>query len=246
MITHLLETPQQIGQMVGGEICNLVREKPDAVLCLAAGHTSLETFDVLVDSQRQGLNWDRVRIVELDEWQGMSLHPQGCTGFLREHLFSRLRLGDKQLYLLDADTAQPEVTCARMDALIDKLGGIDYMFLGMGQSGHLALNEPGCDFDEGVHVACLNPVTKVTGQKYFTTQVSLESGITLGIRNILEARRVILAVTRAHKQEILLRFLQSPESSDLPATALRRHPDAALYLDREAAASAIAQGLIRS
>lgn len=246
MITHLLETPRQVGEAIGREICDLVRRKPDACLCLAAGHTSLDTFDVMVEARQQGLDWSRVRIVELDEWLGMSGHPEGCTGFLRTHIFSRLGLAESQLYLLDADTAKLDQECARMEAVIEELGGIDYLFLGMGQSGHLALNEPGCDFEAGVHVARLDPVTETTGQKYFSGQVDLTGGLTLGIRNILAARRAALAVTGAHKQEILLRFLESPVTNALPATALRRHPDAALYLDREAATLALAKGLLGS
>lgn len=246
MTTHLLETPRQVGEAIGREICDLVRRRPDAVLCLAAGHTSLDTFDILVESQQQGLDWSRVRIVELDEWLGMSKHPEGCTGFLRTHIFSRLNLKESQLYLLNADTAEPERECVRMEVTIAELGGIDYIFLGMGQSGHLALNEPGCDFDEGVHVARLDPVTETTGQKYFSEQVALRGGLTLGARNILAARRAALAVTGAHKQEILLRFLESPETNALPATALRRHPDAALFLDKDAAALALAKGLLDS
>ena len=112
-----------------------------------------------------------------------------------------------------------------MERLVEELGGIDFMFLGIGINGHLGLNEPGCDFEQGPHTTALSETTKTVGQKYFSSHADLQGGITLGIRDIMNSRRV---------------------GSHLPATVLRRHGSAALYLDAAAAQGIQGTSLIAS
>ena len=243
MKTIVLSTSVQVGEAVGREICALVEQKPDAVLCLAAGHTSLETFDHLVSRHASGLDFSRVRIVELDEWLKMDgSNPESCTGFMQRHLFSRLNLDNDNIFLLNACAQDLQAECSRMEAQIAALGGIDYMFLGLGMNGHLGLNEPACDPDAGVHVAMLSETTRRVGQKYFARGAELTGGITLGLRNILEARRAVLAVTGEHKGAIVAQLLARPDA--LPAGVLWSHLNGALLLDEAAADLARAQGLV--
>lgn len=230
------ETPQKVGAAVGEEICRLVQQKPDAVLCLAAGHTSLETFDYLVRQQaEERCDFSRVRMVELDEWVGMGREEsESCTGFLHTNLFSPLKLNPHQIYLLDAKSKELEAECLRMERLLTELGGIDLILLGIGLNGHLGLNEPGCNFEQGPHITYLSETTKQVGQKYFSAQTDLRQGITLGIRDIMNARRAVLAATGSHKKEVVGRLLSEKIGSQLPATILRRHKNAILYLDTAA------------
>lgn len=247
MKIQVADTPQGVGAAIGAEICRLVAQKPDAVLCLAAGHTSLETFDYLVQQKSKGrCDFSKIRIVELDEWTGMGIEqPESCTGFLEQHLFSRLKLDLHQIFLFDAK-GDPEVECLRMERLVEELGGIDFMFLGIGINGHLGLNEPGCDFEQGPHTTALSEATKTVGQKYFSSHADLQGGITLGIRDIMNSRRVVLAATGSHKKEIVRRLLSEEVGSHLPATVLRRHGSAALYLDAAAAQGIQGTSLIAS
>ncbi len=240
-------TPQKAGAAIGAEICRLVVQKPDAVLCLAAGHTSLETFDYLVQQKDEGrCDFSRVRIVELDEWTGMGKEqPESCTGFLERHLFSRLKLDPRQIFLFDAKGDLKE-ECLRMERLVEELGGIDYLLLGIGINGHLGLNEPGCDFEQGPHTTALSETTKTVGQKYFSSHADLQGGITLGIRDIMDSRRVVLAATGSHKREIVRRLLSEEIGPHLPATVLRRHGNATLCLDAAAAQGIQDTGLIAS
>ena len=127
---------------------------------------------------------------------------------------------------------------------IDALGGIDYMLLGMGQNGHLALNEPGCALYGGPHTTVLSETTKQVGQKYFSEARALVGGITLGIADITAARQVDLVVNGTHKQEIVARFCTAEPGNELPASMLKLLPQASVYFDSTAAALAIHEGVI--
>ena len=219
-------------------ILRLLAEKPDAVLCLAAGHSSLSVFAALVQAQQRGTDFSRVRFIGLDEWVGVSPAQSGsCANFLHRHLFSPLGIKPQQIRLFDALAQDPEAECTAVEAVIDAWGGIDFLLLGMGMNGHLALNEPGEPFAKGAHVAPLAQTTKEVATKYFSADMPpLTHGVTLGIANLIAARCIFLTVFGAHKQPVVQTLLASPVSEAFPASVLHRCPHATLVLDAAAAA----------
>ena len=112
------------------------------------------------------------------------------------------------------------------------------MVLGSGMNGHLALNEPGCDFDARVHVAQLDESTKQIGQKYFQEKTELSGGITLGVGNFAEARRCVLMISGSHKHDILRKILASQVSNKIPATIIKKFANSSIFCDNSAYCSA--------
>lgn len=229
-------THEEVSARIAGEIAELVATKPDAVLCLAAGHTSLETFAQLAALRESGrADFTRVRVIGLDEWVGTAREDDGsCAGFMWKNCFTPLGLREDQVRMFDgaADLAQE---CERMEAHLRQVGPIDYLYLGMGMNGHLALNEPGTPFTLRSHVAVLDETTKSVGQKYFAEQVTLSSGVTLGMQNIAESRRVVLMVSGEKKAPIVQTLVRTPPTEGVPASFLKTLPEAELYLDAPAA-----------
>lgn len=211
----------------------LLREKPDAVLCLAAGHTSLPVFDELA---RRGLDFSLARVIGLDDWLGVGPDTDGsCAAFLGHNFFSRVNLKPENIRLFNALAPDPEAECAAMERQLADWGGLDYLLLGMGMNGHLALNEPGDSFARRAHVVPLADTTKQVAPKYFPAGMPpITQGITLGIADFMEARCIQLAVFGAHKAPVVARLLAQAPSEDLPATALKALPQAQLLLDRAA------------
>jgi 6-phosphogluconolactonase/glucosamine-6-phosphate isomerase/deaminase len=124
-----------------------------------------------------------------------------------------------------------------MEGQIARWGGIDYLLLGMGMNGHLALNEPGSGFAEGARAVPLSRTTLEVAPKYFPAGMPpITRGITLGIAGILAARRIQLLVSGARKREIVrcLRAATGPDPA-LPASALPDADQAELLPDRAAA-----------
>ncbi len=188
------DTAAQGAAITAQAILALLRQKPDALLCLAAGHSSLPVFDQLLAAKDSGADFSRARFVGLDEWLGVSPGNTGsCYSFLHRSLFALLGIGQQNICLFDALCTDPQTECTRIEKQIENWGGIDFMLLGLGLNGHLGLNEPGDRFENGAHVAPLSKTTLEVAPKYFAGELPpLTHGITLGIRNILAARSIHL------------------------------------------------------
>lgn len=232
----VVDTPQQGGAQIADAIVVLLASKPDALLCLAAGHSSLPVFEQLVAAKKRGADFSRARFVGLDEWLGVPPDSEGsCHSFLHRNLFGPLGIKEEQICLFNSLCDDPEAECGRIETHIDRCGGIDFMLLGLGLNGHLALNEPGASFELGAHVAPLSQTTKEVAPKYFSGEMPpLTHGLTLGIRNILAARSIYLGVFGAHKRQVVQALRDGAVTEQMPASALKNCPHALLVLDREA------------
>lgn len=227
---------QAAGMAVAKEVQQLLVQKPDAVLCLAAGHSSLPVFESMV---QLGLDFSAVRFIELDEWVGVPPQSEGsCTWFLNTHFFSRVNAKPENICWFNPLAEDLNAECTRMEQAIETAGGIDFLLLGMGMNGHLALNEPGDDFAKGVHVAPLSAKTKEVAVKYFPQDgmPPITKGITLGIRNMLASRDIVLTVFGEHKQPVAAQLLAATtQDENLPASALVGVAGARLVMDEAAA-----------
>jgi 6-phosphogluconolactonase/glucosamine-6-phosphate isomerase/deaminase len=234
MKTLVFENPEAAAFHAADTLASILRTKPDALLCLAAGHSSLPFFDAVIAG---GLDFSEARFAELDEWLDIPPDtPGSCTSFMRNNFFFRAKIREEQICLFDPLTENPVEECRRMEEQIDRWGGIDYLLLGMGMNGHLALNEPGAGFTEGARAVALSSTTLEVAPKYFPAGMPpITRGITLGIANILAARRIQLLVSGAHKQKIVRRLRAAAEPSPaLPASALLDADQAELLLDKAA------------
>lgn len=226
-----------LGEAVAEEICAVVQERPDALICMAAGHSSLSAFEGLLRKKREGFDFSRVCFIAMDEWAGMNEgEPESCGGFLLKNLLKPMGITQDRYFLFDGKAADRAGECRRADRFILEHSGIAYMLLGIGMNGHLALNEPGCDLAGGTRWVELSETTMAVGQKYFSERAHLCGGVTLGLKDILAARDIVLAITGVHKRDAVraLRGYQEP-SSEFPASALVGQPHARVYLDQDAA-----------
>ena len=239
MVIQQFDDYQRQSAAVAGEILALLGQKPNALLCLAAGHTSLGVFEVLIQERKAGADFSRVRVVGLDEWAHLGKGDDGsCFTFMQNNLFRPLELREEQVLFFDGKARDLDAECRSVEGWLRENGPIDYLLLGMGMNGHLALNEPGTAFSSGVRQTRLDDVTKTVGQKYFQEETALEGGVTLGYTQFAAARSVVLTVSGAHKAGIVRRLLETPPTPALPASFLKTLPHARLYLDASCMAQA--------
>ena len=230
---------KEMCRKIAGEISELLQENPEALLCIAAGHTSLGLFECLAQLYEEGgIDFKNVRFVAMDEWLGMSeQNPNSCGDFLNRNFFNRLNFDPENIRLFNGATGDHEKECREVAHFIkenSKYGVIDFLVLGTGMNGHLGLNEPGCDLEAGVSVVELDETTKAVGQKYFDEETPLSGGITLGIGDFAQARRSVLMISGSHKREILQKILEGPVNNMVPATAIHGFNNANIYCDRDA------------
>lgn len=229
---------EEMALHIAGYIADFVHRKPDALLCFPSGDTPSGVFKQLVVMDREGkVDFRHCTFVGLDEWVGLGRDDQGsCEGFMYDHLFVPLGIDESSIHFFDAKAADLRAECIRMDRLMEQKGPIDLMFLGIGMNGHLGLNEPGVDFASTSSVVQLDEVTRSVGQKYFQNQTRLERGITLGIKQIMDSRTVILGASGAKKANIVRQAVRGEVTNRVPGSILQRHGHSVVFLDREAAA----------
>ena len=104
-------------------------------------------------------------------------------------------------------------------------------------NGHIGFNEPGVEENLHAHVIDLDETTRSVGQKYFRQSTLLQQGITLGLRHLLESRKVLMIASGNKKADIIRRALQDPITTDVPASIIRKHANGDTMLDKDAASA---------
>ncbi len=163
------------------------------------------------------------------------MKSENCFSFLKKHLFDHIDYSKENLCFFDGEASDLMKECFKTDNFLKENGPIDMMLLGAGMNGHLGLNEPGTSFDLYSHVVYLDETTKIVGQKYFSENVNLTAGISLGVKYIMEAKTVILQLNGIRKADVVKRLIESELSPSFPASVLKSHTNSFLLLDKEAA-----------
>ena len=130
-----------------------------------------------------------------------------------------------------------EADCDHFKAEIEKRGGIDLLILGLGENGHLGFNQPGTPLNSTAWTSKMDERLEERIRRETATPDDVPlGGVTLGIRDIMHARRIILVAKGENKTEIVRQMLCGPVTSDVPASVLQLHPDCEFLLDAKAAA----------
>ncbi len=226
-----------LSQNAAAEIIELVNFKPNAVLCLAAGDTPRLTYTLMAErAKHKKTDFTRCTFIGLDEWVGIAPGNEGsCHFFLQTNIFKPLDISPEQIHLFNALSEDLIQECEAMDKLIFEKGGIDLMLVGVGMNGHIGFNEPRVSIDNYSHVVNLDDVSQSVGQKYFKQATTLKKGITLGLKHLLEVRKVLLIANGFKKSEVIKKALEGEISEDMPASVVRMHEQGLVMLDEEAA-----------
>lgn len=214
-----------------------LRRKPDALLCIASGHTQRDMLAILCSEVKAGkLDLSRIRVVSLDEWVGLGPDDEGsCQQFLQENFFQPVGLRPDQITFFNARAADLDAECQRIDQYLDEAGPIDFLILGVGLNGHVGFNEPGSPLYNRSYYHDLDPVSSLVGQKYFTQPRELKQGITLGLQDLTQAKTILIQVTGESKAPIVRAFLAQPHQLAQPASHFWPLQSTTIYLDRAAA-----------
>lgn len=237
MVTKIFNSYDDLSRQAADAVTALVKQKPEAVICLASGNTPLGTCEWIVKKAAiEKIDFSKCTFIGLDEWVGVAKENTGsCSFFFYHNLFEPLHISDKQIFLFDAMAGDLNEQCRKMDTLIASKGGIDLMIVGIGMNGHIGFNEPGVSFSLLAHVINLEETTKTVGQKYFSSATNLSKGITLGLGHLMNTKKVILLANGVGKSEVIKQTIKGLVTENLPATILQKHKNSFIFLDKEAA-----------
>lgn len=207
----------------------------------ATGASQLDTLEAL--TRMEGIPWDRVRALHLDEYVGLPAeHFASFRRYLREKLANKVAMQD--FYEIDGSAADPD-RIGRFYAEVLRSANPQLCLLGIGENGHLAFMDPAvADFNDphDVKVVTLDADCRAqqVAEGWFNNPEEVpDRAISMTIPAILRVPKLIVSVPGVRKAAIIRRTLEEAISTQCPATILRTHPDATLYLDEESASELV-------
>lgn len=215
--------------------------KPDCVLGLATGSTPVGTYRQLVEWYEKGdLDFSEVRTVNLDEYKGLPReNDQSYYYFMHENLFDKVNVKPENTNLPDGTKEDSEEECARYEALIRSMGGVDLQLLGLGHNGHIGFNEPAEDFAKETHCVDLTERTIEANKRFFASADDVpRQAYTMGIGTIMRAKKILLVVSGEDKAETVAKAFFGPVTPEVPASILQLHEDVTIVADEAALSKA--------
>lgn len=213
--------------------------KPNCVLGLATGSSPIGTYRQLVEWYEKGdLDFSKVTSINLDEYKGLSPeNDQSYRYFMNTNLFDHVNIDKAKTFVPNGLEPDSEKACGDYNAIIEASGGIDLQLLGLGHNGHIGFNEPCDTFIADTHCVDLTESTIEANKRFFASEKDVpRQAYTMGIKNIMQAKKILVIVSGENKAKILKEVLYGPITPAVPCSVLQLHRDVTIVAD-EAAAS---------
>jgi glucosamine-6-phosphate deaminase len=237
----VFESKESLGEAAAIEAAAIIRraiaERGEARLIAATGSSQFEFLDAL--ARQLNIDWSKTVFFHLDEYVGLSeSHPASFRKYLKERIVNRIHPGT--FHFVNGEAADPGAECRRIGELIST-GVIDVAFVGIGENGHLAFNDPPADFEteEPYIVVQLDKACRQqqVNEGWFASMDEVpDRAISMSIRQILKSERIICVVPDRRKAFAVRECIEEEISPWRPASALRQHSNTSVYLDTESAA----------
>ncbi len=224
-----VDSYETLSKKAANIIASQVIMKPDCVLGLATGSSPLGTYANLAKMCDAGdVDFSKVTSVNLDEYAGLDgTHNQSYRYFMDTNLFSKININKEKTYVPSGIAADLKKEGEEYDKLIESLGGIDLQLLGIGLDGHIGFNEPDKFFTAETHAVELDESTIDANARFFETRDDVpRQAITMGMKTIMQAKKVLLIANGKNKKDIREKSFYGPIDPMVPASILQLHPDA--------------------
>ena len=209
-----------------------------ANVIIATGASQFEMLSAL--SKEQDIDWSKVNFFHLDEYIGLPEdHPAGFRKYLRERFINKLPVKPASFHPVNGSDPDPEKVCAELGKEIANYP-IDVAFVGIGENGHIAFNDPPADFETekaylviNLDEACRN---QQLGEGWFPTFDAVpKQAISMSVKQIMKSAAIINTVPDKRKAKAVKGALEGPVSNLCPSSIMQKHPDCTTFLDKDSA-----------
>lgn len=248
MKIEILGSKKELGERAAAEgaalIANAVNARGLAAIILATGASQFEMLDNL--REHREIDWSRVEAFHLDEYIGLIPdHPASFRRYLRERFIDRLPRPFKDFHDIRGEL-EPRGECERLAGLING-ATLDVAFVGIGENGHLAFNDPPADFETDAPYIVVRLDERCrsqqVGEGWFESLEKVPTqAISMSIRQIMKARSIICTVPDERKAEAVRSAVEGPVDPSVPASILQGHSDCRLFLDVHSASRLKGEG----
>lgn len=222
-----------------------IKAFPDSVVGLATGSTPLGLYQELIQRHSMhGLSFKKVKTFNLDEYVGIPAdHPQSYRTFMDVNFFDKIDIEKSNTEVPNGMAENPLEVGPAYEKMIENAGGIDLQVLGVGTDGHIGFNEPTSSLRSITRVKTLTKQTIEDNSRFFRPEeFQPKLAITMGIKTILDARRILLLAHGENKADAVRDMVEGPLSAFCPASALQLHQRTTVLLDESAASKLSLQG----
>lgn len=235
---------KQGSQFVAGQIADLIRAKQklkqNCVLGLATGSTPKSLYEELVRMHREEkLSFKNVITFNLDEYYPIdNTALQSYNRFMRINLFDHIDIKAENIHIPNGEISKENIKehCRRYEKMIMDAGGIDLQILGIGNNGHIGFNEPGSGIYSKTRLITLDNSTRIANSYEFANIAQVPRlAITMGISNILQAKKIILMAWGSSKASVIKKAVEDDDTEQVPASLLQNHDDVTFVIDDTAA-----------
>src|ERR1041385_8625936 len=237
VFNKIFDTKQELGKAAAGDaaeiIMQAIRDRDAAYVIAATGMSQFEFLDSLT---REPIDWTKVTFFHLDEYAGLpESHPASFRRYLKERIASRVH--PRAFHFINGEASDVHDECRRVGQLI-KQQTVDVAFVGIGENGHLAFNDPPADFDteEPYLVVNLDEACRQqqVGEGWFKSIAEVPAqAISMSIKQILKSRNILCIVPDQRKAQAVRASVALEVSPMRPASILQQHEHVTLYLDRQ-------------
>jgi glucosamine-6-phosphate deaminase len=234
---HVVENVDDLGRLGADLVAGVIAARPSATVVAATGRTPVGLYAELAARRRAGLlDTKGITAMQLDEYLGLEPDDRrSLIGWMRRSFLEPLGVGDERVIRLplagDLDEA-----CAVFDRSLEARGGLDLAILGLGPNGHLGFNEPPSHPESPTRMVELSPATISANAGYWGAPADVPArAVTMGMRQLLSARTIVVVVSGAAKHEIVHAAVDGPVGGDVPASFLQEaDADVNVVADRAA------------
>lgn len=221
--------------------------KPTSVLGLATGSTPVGMYAQLVEWCKAGdLDFSQISSVNLDEYKGLpGDNDQSYRYFMNTNLFDHVNIDKSRTHVPNGLIEDADEACAEYNEVIRSMGGVDIQVLGIGGNGHIGFNEPSDVFEKETHCVDLTESTIKANARFFESMDDVpKQAYTMGIKNIMDAKKILLIATGEAKAEAIYNSLYGPITPNVPASILQLHSDVIVVADEAALSLVKEKGLL--
>jgi len=207
--------------------------KDDSVLGLATGSTPMKMYQELVKMHlEKNLDFSEVKTFNLDEYIGLNPENENSYHYyMRENFFKYVNISPENTFLPNGMAENVEKECEDYELQIRKRGGVDLQILGIGKNGHIGFNEPDLKFEATTHMVKLDQETIKDNARFFATVEEVPKyAISMGIKTIMNAKKIILLIHGSNKVGIVKEALYGKITPQIPGSVLQLHPDVTVIM----------------
>ncbi len=231
---------QELSDVAGKIMLDVVKANPKCTLGLATGSSPIGLYKYLIKAYENGeVSFKDVKTFNLDEYCELPVtHPESYYSFMHTNLFNHIDIKEENVNIPSSVGDDLKKNC---DEYSKKLNAatVDMQLLGIGANGHIGFNEPGTPFDSETLIVTLKDKTRQDNARFFDNDINQvpKHAITMGIKNIMNAKSVLLVASGKNKADAINKLINGPVTEEFPASALQNHKGKVIVVADEEACS---------